>query len=370
MLTIIFTCITAFVITFMAIPSIIRVSIIKNLFDEPTERKSHVSSIPTLGGLAIFAGVVFSYTFWSAGYDYTASQYIIAAIIIMFFIGIKDDIVELSAMKKLYGQIIAALLITLFANVRITSLYGVFGIYQIPYWFSMVFTIFTILVIINAYNLIDGVDGLAGGIGAIAAFTFGLWFYNYNQFSLCILSFALFSALMAFLVYNFSPANIFMGDTGSLVVGLILAVLTVNFVELSFDAAPFEFPFRSSPAMAIAILMYPLTDTLRVFIIRVLKGHSPFHADRRHLHHFLLDVGLSHREVALTLYLTNIGFILLALALRNTSSLVLLYILLGCAFLLSVTPYLLRTRAKNKALAEMNADAAKEVEGQKVDVQG
>ena len=165
----------------MAIPSIIRVSIVKNLFDVPGERKSHSSSVPTLGGLAIFAGVVFSYTFWSAGYDYTASQYIISAIIIMFFIGIKDDIIDLSAMKKLYGQIIASIIIALFANIRITSLYGVFGVYQVPYWFSVLLTIFTILVIINAYNLIDGIDGLAGGIGAIASFTFGLWFYNYNQ---------------------------------------------------------------------------------------------------------------------------------------------------------------------------------------------
>ena len=155
MLTITFTCLTSFIITFMAIPSIIRVSIVKNLFDVPGERKSHSSSVPTLGGLAIFAGVVFSYTFWSAGYDYTASQYIISAIIIMFFIGIKDDIIDLSAMKKLYGQIIASIIIALFANIRITSLYGVFGVYQVPYWFSVLLTIFTILVIINAYNLID-----------------------------------------------------------------------------------------------------------------------------------------------------------------------------------------------------------------------
>ena len=348
MLTITFTCITAFVITFMAIPSIIRVSIVKNLFDEPGERKSHSASIPTLGGLAIFAGVVFSYTFWSAGYDYTASQYIISAIIIMFFIGIKDDIIDLSAMKKLYGQIIASIIIALFANIRITSLYGVFGIYQVPYWFSVLLTIFTILVIINAYNLIDGIDGLAGGIGAIASFTFGLWFYNYNQFSLCILSFSVFSALLAFLVYNFSPANIFMGDTGSLVVGIILAVLTVNFVELSFDSTPFEFPFRSSPAMAIAILIYPLTDLLRVFMIRIINRRSPFHADRNHLHHFLLDLGFSHREVSLTLYLLNIGIILLALTLRNISSLVLLIILIGLSVLISIAPYLYKTMIRNK----------------------
>ncbi|CAN5480394.1 MraY family glycosyltransferase [soil metagenome] len=350
MLNITFACISAFIITFLAIPSIIRVSVIKNLFDEPTERKAHASSIPTLGGLAIFAGVVFSYTFWSAGLDYTATQYIISSIIVMFFIGIKDDIVELTAHKKLYGQFLSATIIVLFANIRITSLCGIFGVYLIPYWFSVLVSIFTILVIINAYNLIDGIDGLAGGIGAIAAFTLGLWFYNYNQISLCILAFSLFSSLLAFLVYNFSPANIFMGDTGSLIVGLILAILTINFIELSFDALPYAFPFRSSPAMAIAILIIPLADTFRIFLVRMMNGRSPFQADRNHIHHQLLDLGLSHREASLTLYLVNIGFILIALALRNFSSLALLYILLAMAVLLSTVPFVLKWLNKAKSV--------------------
>jgi UDP-GlcNAc:undecaprenyl-phosphate/decaprenyl-phosphate GlcNAc-1-phosphate transferase len=350
MLNITFTCLAAFLITFMAIPSIIRVSVIKNLFDEPTERKAHASSIPTLGGLAIFAGVVFSYTFFSAGLENTSTQYIIASIIIMFFIGIKDDIVELTAHKKLYGQIFAGIIIVLFADIRITSLCGILGIYQIPYIASVILSIFTILTIINAYNLIDGIDGLAGGIGAIAAFTFGLWFYNYNNMALCILSFSLFSSLLAFLVYNFSPANIFMGDTGSLVVGLILSILTINFIELSFDALPYAFPFRSSPAMAIAILIIPLADTLRIFAVRILSGKSPFQADRNHIHHQLLDLGLTHREAALTLYLVNIGFILIALALRNISSLSLLYILIGLATVLGMVPFVIRNYVKSKEM--------------------
>ncbi len=348
MFNITFACITSFIITFMAIPSIIRVSVIKNLFDEPGERKSHVSSIPTLGGLAIFAGVVFSYSFWSAGLENTSTQYILAAIIVMFFIGIKDDIVELTANKKLYGQLVAAVIIVLFADIRITSLCGIFGVYQVPYWFSVAISMFTILVIINSYNLIDGIDGLAGGIGAISSFTFGLWFYNYNQIALCILAFSLFSSLLAFLVYNFSPANIFMGDTGSLVVGLILSVLTIEFIELSFDAAPYAFPFRSSPAMAIAILILPLADTFRIFTVRIMNKRSPFQADRNHIHHQLLDLGLTHREAALTLYLVNIGFILTALALRNISSLRLLYILIAMAIVLGTVPLILRYINKSK----------------------
>lgn len=339
MINIAFSCITAFIITFLAIPSIIKVAVIKNLFDEPGGRKAHKSSIPTLGGIAIFGGVVFSFTFWSAGFNFQSTQYIIAALIVMFFIGIKDDIIELPASKKFYGQLAAAIIIVLFANIRITGLYGIFGINQIPYWFSLTFSLFTILLIINAFNLVDGIDGLAAGIGAIASFTYGIYFYNYNEIALCILSFALFSSLLAFLVYNFAPANIFMGDTGSLIIGLILAILTINFIELSFDTAPAGFPFKSSPAMAIAILILPLFDTLRVFTIRILNKRSPFRADRNHMHHVLLDMGLNHREVSLTLYMVNIGFILVALALRDLGSMALVFILSALAIGLSLVPY-------------------------------
>jgi len=348
MINIAFGCITAFVITFLAIPSIIKVAIIKNLFDEPGERKSHKSSVPTLGGLAIFAGVVFSYTFWTSGYDTQNTQYILAAIIVMFFIGIKDDIIELTAKKKFYGQLISAIIIVLFANIRVTNLYGFFGVYEIPYWFSIILSLFTILTIVNAFNLIDGVDGLAAGIGAIASFAFGLWFYNYNQISLCILSFSLFSSLLAFLVYNFSPANIFMGDTGSLIIGLILSILAINFIQLSFASPPYAFPFRSSPAMAIAILIIPLFDTLRIFILRVMQKKSPFKADRNHMHHVLLDLGLSHRGVSLTLYAINILFIFVALMLRDISSLLLLIIISMMAVLLSLVPYVIKNFTKVK----------------------
>jgi UDP-N-acetylmuramyl pentapeptide phosphotransferase/UDP-N-acetylglucosamine-1-phosphate transferase len=342
MINIVFSCITAFIITFLAIPQIIKVSIVKNLFDEPNNRKSHQVRIPTLGGLAIFAGVVFSFTFWSSNFEYFPVQYIIAALLVMFFIGIKDDIIELSADKKLYGQILAALIIVLFGNIRITTFCGIFGIYDISYVTSVLFSVFLVLLIINAVNLIDGIDGLAGGIGAIASFTFGLWFYNYEQIALCILAFSLFSSLLAFLVYNFSPATVFMGDTGSLVVGLILSVLTINFIQLSFLSPPEAFPFKSGPAMAVAILIIPLVDTLRVFTIRLIHGGSPFKADRNHLHHVLLDLGMNHREVTLTLYLVNFLFIIVALSLHTLGNLTVLMLLSGLVILLLSLLFLAR----------------------------
>ncbi|MCC6385027.1 MAG: undecaprenyl/decaprenyl-phosphate alpha-N-acetylglucosaminyl 1-phosphate transferase [Bacteroidia bacterium] len=349
MINIVFGSITAFIITFLSIPQIIKVSVLKGLFDEPNSfRKSHQVKVPTLGGLAIFAGVVFSFTFWSSGLEYVPTQYIIAAILVVFFVGIKDDIIELSAEKKLYGQIISALIIVLFGNIRITTFCGIFGIYDISYLSSVLFSVFIILLIINSVNLIDGIDGLAGGIGAITSFTFGLWFYNYEQIGLCILSFALFSSLLAFLVYNFSPANIFMGDTGSMVVGLILAILAINFIQLSFLSPPEAFPFKSGPAMAIAILIVPFVDTLRVFIIRLIHGKSPFKADRNHIHHVLLEVGMSHREVSLTLYLANICFIITALSLHKIGNITVLLLLAGLASLLLGTLFFIRHLVLNR----------------------
>ncbi len=337
-----FASITAFIITFLAIPPTIKIAAIKHLFDVPDERKIHMMGIPRLGGIAIFAGAAFSFAFWSATYKFVPGNYILASVMIMFFIGLKDDIITLTPSKKFIAQLIAALIIVLIGNIRISSLCGVFGIYALPYFASVVFSIITIIGITNAFNLMDGIDGLAGGIGAIAAFTFGLWFYNYNEIPLCILSFALFGALLAFLVYNFAPAKIFMGDTGSLIVGLILSVLAIYFVQLSFFATPYSFPFRSSPAMAISILIIPLFDTIRIFLWRIYNKRSPFQADRNHMHHVLLDLGLNHRQASLLLYSVNIGFILIALALRNISSLVLLMIIISLAALLSMIPLAIR----------------------------
>lgn len=345
-----FASITAFIITFLAIPPIIKIAVLKHLYDQPDDRKVHTTVIPRLGGVALFGGAIFSFTFWSAGCKFESSQYIIAALLIIFFIGLKDDIVTLTPTKKFIGQLIAASILVFIGDIRIHSLCGVFGIYALPYFASAMFSILTIIGITNSFNLMDGIDGLAGGVGAIATFTFGLWFYNYDNVALCILSFAVFGALLAFLVYNFSPAKIFMGDTGSLIVGMTLSILAIYFIQLSFYATPYSFPFKSSPAMAISILIIPLFDTCRIFIWRLYQKRSPFQADRNHMHHILLDLGLSHRQSAITLFTVNIGFIVTALALRNISSLVLLIVIISMATVLSMIPITLRHMQRVKAV--------------------
>jgi UDP-GlcNAc:undecaprenyl-phosphate GlcNAc-1-phosphate transferase len=287
MYSIVLSFFTSFFITFMAIPSIKRVATVKHLYDEPGGRKSHTSRIPTLGGVAIFAGLIFSFTFFSAEIVYHSRQYIVSAILILFFIGIKDDIIPIPAFKKLIGQFIAAAIIAVSGGIRITSMHNLLGIHAVSYPVSILITIFTIIVIINSFNLIDGIDGLAAGIGVIVAGVFGFIFLYYGEMTmaLTILAFSLVGALLGFLYYNFSPARIFMGDTGSLVIGLVISVLAINVIELksNMNGVSSNSVIVSGPAFVVTVLIIPLFDTLRVFCIRLINKKSPFSADRNHI---------------------------------------------------------------------------------------
>lgn len=318
MLNYILSFLTAGAITAFAIPSIIKVAQIKHLFDEPDERKQHKSKVPTLGGMAIFAGLLFSVTFWTDQVQIVELQYIITSLLILFFIGIKDDLVNLRASKKLLGQILAAVILIHMAQVRLTTFYGMFGIKDLPIWFSYIFSIFTCVVITNAFNLIDGIDGLAGSLGIVGASTFGLWYYFLGMTQYSILCSALAGSLLAFLWFNKSPAKIFMGDTGSMLIGFIMALLAMKFIE-SVRVLPKSHPYKilSVPVFTLTILIIPLFDTLRVFIIRMSKGKSPFHPDRNHIHHILIDLGLTHMQSTFVLTLFSIMMIFLIFFLQG-----------------------------------------------------
>ncbi len=191
------------------------------------------------------------------------------------------------------------------------------GIHELPESFSLLLTYFTVIVIINSFNLIDGIDGLAGSLGLMASIVFGFYFLQVNMPAYSILAFALAGSLAAFLIFNFHPAKIFMGDTGSLLIGLINSILVVKFIEVA-NAVNVPYPIVASPAIGFAILMIPLLDTLRVFAIRIVNRRSPFSPDRNHVHHLLLDKGLSHRSITLMLVTINLLAIVASYALRNS----------------------------------------------------
>ena len=231
-LDIIFSFITAFMITYVAIPKVIFFAEKLRLLDEAGIRASHKGSVPIFGGIAIFTGIIFSLLFWA---DIENIQYLLVSILIVFFVGVIDDLLELSPFKKLVGQVMATLIIIFLGDLQIDNMHGVLGVYDLPIWIGILFTIFVVIVITNGFNLIDGVDGLAAGIGAIASFMFGVIALLMSdipgQLDIAIVAFTLMGSLLAFLKYNLFPAKIFMGDTGSLVVGLILSILAINIIR-------------------------------------------------------------------------------------------------------------------------------------------
>lgn len=335
----------SFIITFFSIPVIIQVAKTKKLFDEPDERKVHKTVIPTLGGLGIFAGfIIASLMGVPAGVNYEF-QYFVAAAVVIFFLGIKDDIMILSASKKFVGQVIAAGILIKFGGVTINNMHGFLGINEIPYYASVLLSFFTIIVITNSFNLIDGVDGLAGSLGLITTIVFGSYFFYAGQITYGVMSFSLAGSILGFLIFNFSPAKIFMGDTGSLLIGLINAILVIKFISIA-GATDAKFPIHASPAIGFAILIIPLFDTLRVFGLRILDRRSPFSPDRIHVHHFLLDLGFSHKKITLSCVLVTVLFIAGAFFMRNLDCTIIIGNLLIASLSLIGIVYYLRQKRK------------------------
>lgn len=308
---------TAFIVVLYSTPALIKVAVLKRLIDTPgEERKIHKRSVPTIGGIIIYAGTLFAYALWynienAEFFDrifqsVTEFKLIIATSLILFFVGVKDDIIGTAPVKKLFAHIVVALILVLMGDIRITGLHGIFGVYEIPDWGSVFLSIFTYVVVVNAFNLIDGVDGLAAGIGFISCCAFGVWFIFADEFPYAALSFALAGALAGFLIFNFSPARIFMGDSGSLVIGMFICVLAIKMIEYPIQKLDAFWVHVSKPVYAISALAYPLMDTLRVFIIRAVKGQSPFVADRNHIHHKLLDCRFNHRKTVIIIYIFSV----------------------------------------------------------------
>ena len=353
----------AFLITFFAIPVIIQVAKDKKLFDEPDERKVHKNVIPTLGGLGIFAGFIIATLMGVPSAISSELQYFAAATTVIFFLGIKDDILILSASKKFVGQLIAAGIIIKFGGIQISNFHGFLGVYEIPHITGTIISLFTIIVITNSFNLIDGIDGLAGSLGLLTTLVFGTYFFYAGQLTYAVMAFALAGSIIGFLIYNFSPAKIFMGDTGSLLLGLVNSILVIKFINTAGNPAS-NFPIESAPAIGFSILMIPLFDTLRVFGLRIMQRRSPFSPDRTHVHHFLLDLGLSHRMVTITCVLVNITFIAMAFFMRGLGTTTVLGVLLLSAFIFIGIIYY--SRPKNRNVLTRKVEKAEIIKSHKI----
>ena len=331
-------------ISLFAVPVIVRTVTKLRLFDQPNIRSSTEKPIPTLGGIAIFFGFLFASAFGSFNYELPEMIYIISATILMLFIGLKDDLVTLSPVKKIIGQIITAGTIIFLAKIRFTNLHGFLGIQEIGLIPGVFLTGFAIIVMINAFNLMDGIDGLASGLSMMVAVIFGGWFYISGHAGYAILSFSLAGALGGFFYYNVygTEFKIFMGDTGSLFLGTIISILLIQFNEFNIDPTQ-PYAIESAPAISFGILAYPLIDTVRVMFIRIIQAKSPFNADKNHLHHRLLTLGFSHQKATFIIVGMNILFIIAVFALHHLGVLrLMVYIVFSGGILFMIPAFYIR----------------------------
>ena len=334
----------SFLITWYSIPTIIKISRRKNLMDEPGQRSSHERKIPNLGGIAMFFSIavcasIFAYQLFDL------YKFLFASLVILLYVGVMDDIVVMRAYKKLIAQIVVATLLVIGSDVRIRSLFGVFGVYELNYFLSVIFSIVTFIILVNAYNLIDGIDGLAGVYGVICFSLFGISYYRLGEYNypLVILSTTIIGTVIGFLYYNLSDRSkkIFMGDTGSMLLGFLLTFTSICFMDIfivkKVQGAVF-YHLNTAPVMAIAIMILPIIDTLNVITIRLAEKRSPFDADKNHIHHKLLKLGITHKRATLYIISYYLFIVIISYFLRHVEVNLLLIIILLLGFLGAYLP--------------------------------
>ncbi|MCC5913738.1 MAG: undecaprenyl/decaprenyl-phosphate alpha-N-acetylglucosaminyl 1-phosphate transferase [Balneolaceae bacterium] len=344
----------AFGIVYYLIPLLIRIAYKKDLYDKPDgDRKIHTRYISSLGGVALFIGIYIGFSVSGFADGVEGFGYLSAGLVMLFFTGLKDDMIGLSANKKLAVEMISGLLIIAGSGAVIGGFNGVLGVSLLHPAIAVPLTLFTIVVIMNAYNLIDGIDGLAGGIGAIASLFFAVGFFAAGAHSLGVLALITAVSLGAFLVHNFNPARIFMGDTGSLVVGFLLAFMAVNFVQLH-EAVGFTAIFGNGAAvLPVAFLAIPLYDTLTVFYKRMSRGDGPFTPGKDHIHHQMLEIGFNQKQTTLYLYAVTIFISLAAIGLSQLNNNIILAVILISTFAMLPTNGFKRNVVKSVGLPDI-----------------
>jgi UDP-GlcNAc:undecaprenyl-phosphate/decaprenyl-phosphate GlcNAc-1-phosphate transferase len=333
--------IAALGVSYFMIPPVVKICRAKNMVAMPNGRTSHNGAVPTVGGVAIFASTMIGTSLFMPKQLPSEMQFLVPAVIILFFIGLQDDMVGIKAWKKLIGQIIVSLIVIVAADVRMTTLHGLFGIFEINIVISYLISLVLFIGIINAFNLIDGIDGLASGLGIAIALVFGIWLSMLGKPHFAVLAWSLAGGLMAFYYFNvFSKKyKLFMGDTGSMLIGFIFATLVVKILCCTVEPGSFMY-MKAFPVVAISLMILPIADTLRVMSMRILRGHSPFYADRTHCHHDLLRFGYNHLIASSLMVAANLTLFFIAYALKDLPAFMLGMIMLGAGVFICDVPRL------------------------------
>lgn len=288
------------------------------MFDASGGHKIHAAFTPSMGGLSVFIGAIVTLLMSLSLQQWMELKFFVVSLILMFLIGLRDDILALSARQKLYSQLLPIAILIVLGETMVRSTYGLVWEAPVPMWLSVPLTAFVFVILTNAYNLIDGLDGLAGTVGVLILVFFGIWFLTVGEVVLSYIAFAFVGGLLAFLFFNWQPAKIFMGDTGTLMIGFLISFLALRFIERNYALPDGHLSkFGSSIGTAICVLIIPVFDTCRVIILRLRKLQSPFQADRNHVHHQFLNIGFSHAKTVGWVALINLFFIGLAVVFRK-----------------------------------------------------
>ena len=312
--------IISFLIGLACMPIVLKIAREKHFVVKPNKRMSHTGDIPNIGGIDICISFLLTYIIFEYG-SLRESQFLLIGLIVILFVGFADDLLDLSPLSKLLGEMLAGVAMIGFADIRIMHLHGFIGIEEIGVVSSYLLSFFVLVAIINALNLIDGIDGLASGLGILYCLFFAIWFQLSGELSWAILGYSMTGALAVFFIYNVfggSKRKIFMGDSGSLLLGYLLTAFVFHFCTLNaYHLVPDNLVCSAAPAVCICVLSVPLFDTIRVMLTRIKHKKSPFSPDKNHIHHLLLRTGLNHIQTTCVLLTVTLFFIGLALLGRN-----------------------------------------------------
>jgi len=317
------------IITILLMPIFINLAYKANIMDFPDERKVHSEPTPRVGGIAMGLGAFLPIILWSPIDPFVKSMLISSGILVLF--GLIDDVKHIGFKPKFVGQIIATLFVILYGGLKIKT----FGMlapqgYLLPDWISIPLTLLIVVAVTNAFNLSDGLDGLAGGISLLTFLCIGYLAYSYNFQSLETMSVAMIGAIFGLLRYNTHPAVVFMGDSGSQLLGFFAITISLALTQRSTQL---------SPVLPLFIIGLPVIDTLWVIVRRIKLRKSPFVADKNHLHHKLMRLGLFHSESVILIYLLHAFLVCVAFIFRSESGWFLLLLYSLFCGLMATTAY-------------------------------
>lgn len=288
-------------------PKILKIAILKNLVDNPDARKLQRNPVPVMGGIAVFFGIVIGICSSQMMFSSPNVFMLIAAMLIMLYTGTIDDILNLSPTTRFAIEILIISWLMYTNDISINCFWGLWGIGTIPSWIAYPLTIFASVGIINAINLIDGVNGLSSGFCFIASALFAALFYNAGNIIMTIIAVSAAGAIIPFFFHNVfgDKSKMFIGDGGTLVMGTMMSMFVISILGEDSYCACYSESGMNLIAFTLAVLAIPVFDTIRVMSSRILRGTSPFHADKTHLHHLFLELGFSHTGTTVTILTIN-----------------------------------------------------------------